>query len=49
MWLLILAISYGSSTLGPQTFATEQGCISAGESKTYMGRQIKFVCTRVER
>ena len=49
MWLLILAISYGSSTLGLQTFATEQACISAGESKTYMGRQIKFVCTRVER
>lgn len=36
-------------TLGPQTFATEQACISAGESKTYMGRQIKFVCKRVER
>ena len=49
MWILILAISYGSSTLGPQTFATEQACISAGESKTYMGHQIKFVCTRVER
>ena len=49
MCLLILAISYGSSTLGPQTFATKQACISAGESKTYMGRQIKFVCTRVER
>lgn len=49
MWLLILAISYGSSTLGPQTFATEQACISAGESKTYMGRQIKFVCKRAER
>lgn len=48
MWLLILAISYGSSTLGPQTFSTEQACISAGESKTYMGRQIKFVCTRVD-
>ena len=48
MWLLILAISYGSSTLGPHTFATEQACISAGESKTYMGRQIKFVCTRVD-
>lgn len=49
MWLLILVISYGSSTLGPQTFSTEQACISAGESKTYMGRQIKFVCKRVER
>lgn len=49
MWILILAISYGSSGLGPQTFATEQACISAGESKTYMGRQIKFVCKRVER
>lgn len=49
MWLLILAISYGSSNLGPRTFVTEQACISAGESKTYMGRQIKFVCTRVER
>ena len=49
MWLLILAISYGSSTLGTQTFATEQACISAGESKTYMGRQIKFVCKRVEK
>ena len=48
MWLLMLAISYGSSTLGPKTFATEQACISAGESKTYMGRQIKFVCTRVD-
>ena len=49
MWLLILVISYGSSTLGPKTFATEQACISAGESKTYTGRQIKFVCKRVER
>lgn len=48
MWILILAISYGSSTLGPQTFATEQACISAGESKTCMGRQIKFVCKRVD-
>lgn len=48
MRLLILTISYGSSTLGPQTFDTEQACISVGESKTYMGRQIKFVCTRVD-
>lgn len=49
MWLLILAISYGSSTLGPQTFFTEDACIAAGESKTYMGRQVKFVCVRGEK
>lgn len=49
MWLLVLALSYGSATLGPQVYATESACISAGESKTYMGRQVKFVCVRVER
>lgn len=49
MWVLILALSYGSATLGPQVYATESACISAGESKTYMGRQVKFVCQRVER
>lgn len=49
MWVLILALSYGSATLGPQTFVTEDACIAAGESKTYMGRQVKFVCVRAER
>lgn len=49
MWLLILALEYGSSTLGPNVFATEQACISAGESKSYMGRKVKFVCKRMER
>lgn len=43
MWLLVLALSYGSATLGPQVYATESACISAGDSKTYMGRQVKFV------
>ena len=49
MWLLVLAIRYGSATMGPQVFATEDACIAAGESKSYMGRQVKFVCQRVER
>lgn len=49
MWLLVLALSYGSANLGPQVYATGSACISAGESKTYMGRQVKFVCQRVER
>ena len=49
MWILILSLSYGSATLGPQVYATESACISAGESKTYMGLQVKFVCQRVER
>lgn len=49
MWLLILALEYGSSTLGPNVFATEQACISAGESKSYMGRQVKFICVRQDR
>ncbi len=45
-WLLVLALEYGSATAGPQVFATESACIAAGESKTYMGRQVKFVCVR---
>lgn len=49
MWVLILALGYGSATLGEQVFATEESCIAAGESKTYMGRQVKFVCVRRER
>lgn len=49
MWILVLALSYGSATMGPQVFATEDACIAAGESKSYMGRQVKFVCQRVER
>lgn len=49
MWLLVIALEYGSATLGPQVYATEYACISAGESKTYIGRQVKFVCQRIER
>lgn len=49
MWLLVLALSYGSATLGPQTFATEDACMTAGERKTYMGDRVKFICVRVER
>lgn len=48
MWLLILSLEFGSATLGPSQFATESACIAAGRSKTYMGRQVEFVCRRVE-
>lgn len=49
MWLLVLALSYGSATMSPQVYATEDACIAAGERKTLMGDRVKFVCVRVER
>lgn len=48
MWILILALSYGSATMGPTEFPTESACIAAGESKRYMGKPVVFVCKRVE-
>lgn len=47
MWILILAITYGSATMGPSEFPTESACIAAGQSKTYMGKPVQFVCKRV--
>lgn len=49
MWLLILSLSYGQSSLGPQVYATEAACIAAGEGRTSGGYQVRFICQRVER
>lgn len=43
-WLLVLALSHGSATLGPTEFPTERACIAAGESRRYMGKPVGFVC-----
>lgn len=48
MWLLILALNYGSATMGQTEFPTESACQDAGESKRYMGKPVVFVCKRVE-
>lgn len=48
MWLLVLALPYGSATMGPTEFPTESDCQAAGESKRYMGKPVVFVCKRVE-
>ena len=48
MWLLVLALQYGSATMGPTEFPTESACQAAGESKRYMGKPVRFVCRRVE-
>lgn len=46
-WLLVLALNYGSATLGPSEFPTERACIAAGESRRYMGKPVQFVCKEI--